>query len=116
MIFSGTDAKTKSDSGSKSTDAETSKAEPQRAQIARIAPQRWRHVKDDIGIYPKLDVLLVSSKGRGLGRRRLNRADSQDLTNITKPDQGRDTMIEIPYRLAINSSTLLENLEEIMGI
>ena len=107
-------AETKSDPGLKSTD--TSKAPPQKAQIARIAPQHWRHVKDDIGIYPKLDVLLVSSKGRGPGRRRLNRTDSQDLTNISKSDDGRDIVVEIPYRLAINSSTLLEHLEEIIGI
>ena len=111
MISRDKNVKIKSTSPSKVADVEA-----QKCQIARIAPQHWRQVKDDIGIYPELDVLLVSSKGRGSGRRRWNQANSRNLDDMLELDLGRDTMIEIPYRLAINSSTLLENLEDIMGI
>ena len=73
----------------------------------RVAPQRWRQVKSDLGIDPTLDILLVSSRGHRRTRTQASGTSRQKSSAIPQ---------DFPQRLALNSHALLETLERCTGI
>ncbi|KAL6718250.1 hypothetical protein ACLMJK_004338 [Lecanora helva] len=101
---------------SKKAKPDTAKEESRTAQISWVAPHRWRQVKKDVGIDPKLDVLLASSRGSGRVRDRADQSRQQDITSHPERGHPSEALIEVPYRLALNSNTLFEALEECSNI
>ena len=93
--------------------------EAQDAKIQRVDPWEWREVKKEGWILPNLPCLIVSSKGHGrvgqmsIERRRARRKHAP-VNAISSPEE--EPQINIAYRLAINSRTLLSILGECTGM
>ena len=87
----------------------------QEVGIRHVPSWEWRQVKNERAINPNLPVLIASSKGRGkIGRRSVARRTTK---HSQTPGSGNSHQNEafsrdIPYRLAINSTLLLNLLGE----
>ena len=93
--------------------------EAQEAKIMRVQPWEWREVKRERMIQPHLPSLIASSKGHGrvgqmsIEQRRARRKRTP-VDAISSPEEV--PQIDIAYRLAINSRTLLNILGECTGM
>ncbi|KAK4208818.1 hypothetical protein QBC37DRAFT_443694 [Rhypophila decipiens] len=95
----------------------------QEAKITRIPAEEWRRVKNGLKIDRAQSVLLVSSKSSFKTdlRKRRKLSTAQKLgtgdNKTTGADQAtnRSAQLDVPYRLAINSTYLLEALGHWIG-
>lgn len=91
----------------------------QEARIHRVPPWEWREVKKERVIQPKIPTLIASSKGHGkVGRRSNGRRSSRRNGAPASGDsnQGEEPLVNIAYRLTINSRILLNILGDCTGM
>lgn len=92
-------------------------AEP---QILRVRPEKWREVKPTLSVISGQPPLLVSlNEPKHEFRRRYEiNAEERDVDSLSEPPrQGSvaSTPPDIPYRLALNSYSLIDALKECTG-
>lgn len=97
----------------------TDDSRTQRIEIMRVPLEQWRDVKKDY-IDTKLPTLIVGWKNPGKGS--FGGSDAKEpvreeaATKISEPQPQTGVPKQIPYRLAINSESLLDVLERISSI
>ena len=84
----------------------------QEARIHRVPPWEWREIKRGRAIDPNLPTLIVSSRGHGrVARRSTGRSSAKDGQSPNGGiSQKEEPSVDIAYRIAINSRTLLNLL------
>ncbi|EEH47986.1 uncharacterized protein PADG_04070 [Paracoccidioides brasiliensis Pb18] len=93
----------------------------QEIAIKRVSPGKWRRVKRERKIIPQQSVLLVSSKANARSQQRhralkLSNSADKSATECSTESRSADTSpFDVPYRLAINSSYLLDVLSQLTG-
>ncbi|EEH10616.1 conserved hypothetical protein [Histoplasma capsulatum G186AR] len=93
----------------------------QEIAIKRVSPGDWRKIKKEGKIDLQQSVLLVSSKANARTRLRrqgykLSRmAEKKPSENTSDPSSDDPKQLDIPFRLAINSTYLLEVLSQFVG-
>ena len=108
----------KTENGVVKSQANVKDLQAQEVRIYRVPPWEWREIKKERAIDPKLPTLIVSSKGYGrVGRRSTGRWGAKDGQS---PSGGtlrqEEHSFDIPYRIAINSRTLLILLGACTGV
>ncbi|OAX82258.1 hypothetical protein ACJ72_03395 [Emergomyces africanus] len=107
--------------GSKEPKDPKDEAELQEIAIKRLSPGNWRKVKRDRKVDLQESVLLVSSKAnartqlRRQGRKISRMGEKNASENITEQNSDDHERLDIPFRLAINSTYLLDVLGQFVG-
>ncbi|OJD18719.1 hypothetical protein AJ78_01256 [Emergomyces pasteurianus Ep9510] len=93
----------------------------QEISIKRVSPGNWRKVKRERKVDIQENVLLVSSKAnvrtqlRRQGRKISRMAEKKSSESGTEPTTDGHERLDIPFRLAINSTYLLDVLGQFVG-